>query len=130
MQYIGKLDIKKLGKYKNKIITEEVVLTEERVKHIQQHHPGDYENYGIYIPEIIKNPDYIVDDSKNLDTVLYMKTIRQNGKNVQIVVRLNTNEREKNKHNSILTLWKIKERTYRQILRNKEIIWKKLDNSE
>lgn len=130
MQYIGKLDIEKLGKYKEKIITDEVILTEERIKHIQEHHPGDYERYSIYISEIIDNPDYIVDDSKNLDTILYIKTIKENEKNIQIVVRLNTNEKEKNKQNSILTLWKMKDKTYRQLLRNKEIIWQNLDNDE
>ena len=130
MQYIGKLDIEKLGKYKEKIITVEIILTEERIKHIQEHHPGDYERYSIYISEIIDNPDYIVDDSKNLDTILYIKTIKENEKNIQIVFRLNTNEKEKNKQNSILTLWKMKDKTYRQLLRNKEIIWQNLDNAE
>lgn len=130
MQYIGKLDIEKLGKYKEKIITDEIILTEERIKHIQEHHPGDYERYSIYISEIIDNPDYIVDDSKNLDTILYIKTIKEKEKNIQIVVRLNTNEKEKNKQNSILTLWKMKDKTYRQLIRNKEIIWQNLDNDE
>jgi len=39
MQYICKLDIEKLGEYKDKIITDEVVLTDERVKHIKERHP-------------------------------------------------------------------------------------------
>ena len=39
MQYIGIIDKEKLGKYKNKIITNEVVLTEERLKHIKERHP-------------------------------------------------------------------------------------------
>lgn len=130
MQYIGKLDVEKLGKYKEKVVTDDVILTEERIKHIQEHHPGDYEKYGIYIPEIVNNPDYIIDDNKNLDTVLYMKTIKENEKNIQTVVRLNTNEKEKDKQNSILTFWKIKDKTYKQLLRNKEILWKKLDNNE
>lgn len=130
MQYIGKLDIEKLGKYRKRVITDEVILTEERIKHIQEHHPGDYEKYGIYITEIIDNPDYIIDDSKNIDTVLYMKTIKENEKNIQIVIRLSTNKREKNKKNSILTLWKVKDKTYRQLLRNKEILWERLDNNE
>ena len=73
------------------------------------------------------NYNYVIDDSKNLDTVLYMKTIKENEKDIQIVVRLNTN---KNKKNSILTLWKIKDKTYKQLIRNKEILWKKIDNNE
>lgn len=39
LQYIGKLDIKKLGKYKEKVDTDEVVLTEERIRHIRERHP-------------------------------------------------------------------------------------------
>jgi len=39
VQYIGKLDKEKLGKYKNKIITDEVILTDERIKHIKERHP-------------------------------------------------------------------------------------------
>lgn len=30
LQYIGRLDKEKLGKYKDKIVTEDVILTDER----------------------------------------------------------------------------------------------------
>ena len=59
MQYIGNLDKEKLGNYKNKIITEKVIMTNERIEHIQKRHPGDYEKYINYVPDIIKDPDYI-----------------------------------------------------------------------
>lgn len=130
MRCVGKLDKEKLGKYKENIITDDVILTDERIKHIQEHHPGDYEKYGIYATNVIKNPDYIIKDTKNLDTVLYMKTIEDNKVNIQIVVRLNTNLKETNKQNSILTLWKMRTKTYKQVIRNKEIIYEKLDNNE
>lgn len=58
-----------------------------------------------------------------------MKALKEE-KNIQIVVRLSTNKHEPEKKNSILTLWKIKERTYRQFIRNKENIFKKLDSNE
>ncbi len=116
-----------LGKYKEKIVTENVILTYERLKHIQEHHPGDYEKYGSYIEEILSSPDYIIEDNKNIDTVLFLKTIKENEKNIQIVLKLNTNVNEKDKQNSILTFWKIKDKTYRQLIRNKEIIYSRLD---
>ena len=90
MQHIAKIDKEKLGKYRDKIITEDVILIEERIKHIKEHHPGDYEKYGIYITKIIEEPDYILEDNKNIDTVLYLKNIKSNNKNFQIVVKLNT----------------------------------------
>lgn len=130
MQYIGKINVEKLGKYGKKVVTEEVVLTNERIKHIKEHHPGDYEKYSKYISKIIENPDYIIKDNKNIDTILYMKKIKEIDKNIQIVVRMNSNKKEKYKKNSILTLWKIKEKTYRQLIRNKEILWSKLDKDE
>lgn len=130
LQYIGKLDKEKLGKYRDRIVTDKVILTDERIEHIKEHHPGDYEKYGKYIPEIVEKPECVINDSKNLDTVLFLKTIKENGKNIQVVVKLNTNEIQKDKQNSVLTLWKIKDKTYRQMLRNKEILWKKLDKNE
>lgn len=130
MQYVGKLDKNKLGLYKENIITTDVILTEERIKHIKEHHPGDYEKYGIYMKEVIEKPDYILEDNKNIDTVIYLKNIKDNKKNIQIVIRLNTNKSEINKKNSILTLWKIKNSTYNQLIRNRKVIWKKLDKDE
>ena len=39
MQYIGKIDKEKLGKYKDKIVTNSVILTNERLNHILEHNP-------------------------------------------------------------------------------------------
>lgn len=130
MQYIGKLDKNKLGKYKNKIITEEVIMTDERIEHTKRRHPGDYETYLRYLPDIIKNPDYIVEDKENIDTILVLKTILKGEKNVQIVIKLQTNQQEKYKSNSILTFWHIRDRNYRSTLKNNKIIYSKLDKTE
>ena len=59
-----------------------------------------------------------------------MKRISENQKNIQIVVRLNTNEREKERKNSILTLWKIKDKVYKQFIRNRKIIWSNIDKND
>lgn len=123
LRYIGKIDKNKLGEYKDKIITEEVILTNERLEHIKNHHPGDYEAYGKYIKNILEEPDYVLEDTKNIDTVLYMKNIIEENKNVQVVVKLSTNINNTANKNSILTLWKIKDKTYRQFVRNKKKLY-------
>lgn len=94
MQFIGKLNKEKLGIYKNLIVTEDVIITEERIKHIKEHHPGDYETYNKYLSIIIKNPDYIINDNKNINTILLLKSIYNNKGNIQIVLKLNTNIQE------------------------------------
>lgn len=130
MQYIGKIDKEKLGEYKNKIITEKVILTNERIEHIKERHPGDYEKYIKFIPKIIESPDYILDDKCNKDTILILKKIKESGKNIQIVIKLQTNLKEKYKSNSILTFWHIRDRNYRSTIKNNKIIYNKLDKNE
>ena len=111
-------------------MTDDVIITEERIAHIKEHHPGDYEKYGKDIKDIIEDPDHILEDNKNRDTILYMKTIERHGKNIQIVVKLNTNKKDKSKKNSILTLWKMKDSTYRQYIRNRKNLWSDVDKDE
>ena len=43
MQYITKLDKKKLGEYEKRVITEDVILTDERLyEHILLFHEDEY----------------------------------------------------------------------------------------
>ena len=53
-----------------------------------------------------------------------MKNILEENKNIQLVVKLNTNYKKPNNKNSILTLWKVRNKTFIQMIRNKEIIYK------
>lgn len=54
MQYITKLDRKKLGEYENKLITEDVILTDERLyEHILLFHEDEYKQLKPYIKKII-----------------------------------------------------------------------------
>ena len=39
MHYIGKIDRNKIGEYGKKITSEDVIITDERIEHIVEHHP-------------------------------------------------------------------------------------------
>ena len=65
-----------------------------------------------------------MEDSKNIDTVIMLKRIQEETKNVQIVVKLSTGKDNRRNKNSILTLWKIRNSTYEQLIRNKKILYK------
>lgn len=130
MQNIGKLDKSKLGKYKYKIITDKVIITNERIKHIIKRHYNDYERYIKYIPDIVEDPDFILEDKDNEDTLLILKTIKENNKNIQVVIKLQTSLNEVNKYNSILTFWHIRDRNYKSTIQNNHVIYKKLDKNE
>lgn len=91
---------------------------------------GDYEKYKDYVPDIISNPDYILEDKDKKDTLLMLKEILSEGKKVQVVVRLQTNQEEKDKSNSILTFWRIRDRNYNSAIETNKIIYEKLDKNE
>ena len=132
MQYITNLDRKKLGVYENKLITEEVILTDERLyEHILLYHEEEYKQLRPYIKSIIENPDYIVEDNRHEDTMIYLKEIDDIGKNGRVVIKLALGQDEEHNKNSIITLMKLNKRTWNQTIKNRgKIIWKKLDKSE
>lgn len=132
LQYITNLDRKKLGVYASKLITEEVILTGERLyEHILLFHEEEYKQLRPYIKNIIKDPDYIVEDNRHEDTMIYLKEIDAIGKNGRVVIKLALGKEEEHNKNSIITLMKLNERTWKQTIRNRgKIIWKKLDKNE
>ena len=130
MRYIGKLDIDKLGIYRNKLITAEVIMTNERLyQHILIHHKSEYEQLEKYIKDIIENPDYIIEDNRHSDTMIYLKQI-SNLKG-RIIIKLALGQDEEHNKNSIITIMKLNSRTWKQTIRNRgKIIWQKLDKTE
>lgn len=117
---LGKLNKEHLYKYFS-VNTDKLIITKERIKHINERHKKDFDIYGKYISKIIENPDYILEDIENENTVLYLKEI--NSLNLQIVIKLQLDNKE-NKYNSIITFWNMRRRSYNQIIRKNKIIYK------
>lgn len=53
MQSIGKIDVEKYKVVSDRIRTDEVVITDERIQHIRDRHPQDFERYSVYIKDIV-----------------------------------------------------------------------------
>ena len=125
MKCITKLDNKKLRKYSGRLITENVILTDERLhEHILLFHKDEYRILKPHIKDIVENPDYIIEDNRHEDTLIYLKKIN-NGINGRVVVKLATEKDREHSKNSIITLMKLNERTWKQTIKNRgKIIWK------
>ena len=125
---VGNISKEKLGKYKERLITEEVILTYERMNtHIHVYHKNEYEQVKDYINKIIEEPDYILEDNSHVDTLIFLKHIKEINKKVRIVIKLATDSKEKiyNK-NSIITIMRQRDKSWKQTLKNKgEIIFDK-----
>lgn len=129
VHYVGKIDKHKFELISEDITTEEVVLTDKQVEHIKERHPSDYERYFKYFKKIIENPDYIIKDGKP-NTGALLKEFIEDNERFQMILRLHTSTDIPGYKNSIITFFKISQKKYRQYLRNKEIVWKKVDKRE
>ena len=119
---VGKIDKKIYKCITDDIVTDEVIITDERIAHIMERHPNDYEAVVGYMAEAVQKPDYILKDER-INTGLIIKSMQQD--NIQIVLRVHTSKDESGYKNSIISCWKISERRLQNYLRNKEILYKK-----
>lgn len=107
------------------ITTDEVVITDTQIKHVQERHPDDYARYIDLITQAIVEPDYLLKDREN--TALILKRIETENDRVQIVLRLHTSIDPKGYKNSVISFWHISERKWNQYLRNKIVLYKRTD---
>lgn len=118
---IGKIDINKYSKLcEKKITTDEVIITNKQIEHINEERKGTYKKYENRLKEIITNPDYIIEDTKHEETGL---VIKKYSKNIIVVLKLNTSNDERK--NSIITIWEIKKKRLERYLLTHKIIYKK-----
>lgn len=91
-----------------KLKTKETVITDERLKHIKERHPEDYELFKKYGSEAIKNPDIIISDFKNENTVFMVK--RLGDTNINVVTKLILKTDDSKFKNSVLTFYRIRDK--------------------
>ena len=124
MQFVGKIDIEKYKCVVSDIKTDEVILTEERIDHIKQRHPDDYERFCTYIPLIVADPDYIIEANKP-NTAVILKEVEDAGEKFKLVLRLKVEEDPNEYKNSVMSFWLIGDTTWRKTIKNKKILYKK-----
>lgn len=123
LNYIGRIDKEIYSCISDDIITEDVIITNERIKHIMDRHPGDYEFIKDYLADAITNPDYILKD-KNMNSGLILKSVNEGKDRFQIVLRVQTSCDDSNYKNSIISGWKISKERFGTYVKNKKILYK------
>lgn len=124
MVIVGKIDLDIYKCVCGDITTDEVVLTEERIAHIKERHPSDYEKYTAYLSEIVREPDYILEANKP-NTAFVLKHIEREGEQFELILRLQTAADIQGHQNSIITFLRVDQKRYRRYLRTKKILYKR-----
>ena len=130
-KFIADLDVSKIKKYFPKIRTSEVVLTNDRIEHINKGRGINFlEKYEKYFSEVIEKPEYIF-RGNTPNTMLICKTVDDNGKAVNLVIRLAIEGDDPKYKNSIITAMpeskKRYERTIRSNDKNNNILYSSVD---
>lgn len=120
---VGKIDIEKFRVVSDKIRTDEVIITDERIAHIMERHPGDYEQYSSRIKEMVEHPQYILED-KVPDTAVIMNEFTGKDENFRLILKLAVMGDEASKVNSVITFIRISEKSFKKYIRNKKILYK------
>lgn len=122
---VGHIDIEKYKRIADNITTDEVIITEERVQHIEEHREvGFLEKYEQYFPLVLSDPDYIFPDDR-VNTAIVCKVIGEGEGSVNLILRLVVAGDDPAYKNSILTAIRENERRFTQRLRNHTPVYKK-----
>ena len=123
MRFIGKIDIKIYSCITKDIVTDEVIITDERVDHIKERHPNDYERYYSYLESIVVAPDYIIESKKQNTALILKEIVESDERRFKTVLRLTTSVDNPNFKNSIITFMKIDDKEWKRLVKNKHILY-------
>lgn len=122
---IGEIDTYIYECVTNDIVTKEVIITDERIQHIIERHPDDYEDYYTYLKDIVEKPDYIIESNKPNTALILKEIILSEEKRFKTVLRLKTSADTPAYKNSVITFMKINDKEWSRLIRNKRILYKR-----
>ena len=123
VHFVGKIDREIYKCVTEDIRTDEVIITDERIQHIKERHPNDYERYFNYIPSVISNPDYIIETEKHSTAVL-LKEVKSANEKFKLILRIAVKNDPIEYKNSVNSFWHIGDTTWKKTLKNKKILYK------
>lgn len=123
LRHVGKIDKSIYKCITEDITTDEVIITNERIGHVMERHPNDYERYCGYLKDIVENPRYII-ETKKPNTAFILSEFAGGREKFKTILRIITSKDNPNFKNSIITFMKINDKEWRRLLRNKVILYK------
>ena len=109
---VGCIDAEIYSCITERITTSEVIITRERIAHIAERHPGDYERLIGDVSEALSEPDYILEANRN-------------GEKIKLVLRVRVDSDPLEYKNSVLSFWHVGDTTWKKNLRNKKILYRR-----
>lgn len=121
--FLGNLNLSILEKEFGNLQTSEIIITNERLAHIKERYLIDYELFETYGEQCVQNPDYIIKDCKNRNTVFMIKKLPNTNLNVVSKLALDTDK--SGLKNSVMTFYRIRERNLKKLITKNAILYRK-----
>ena len=126
MDIIANIDLEIFKCISSDITTSEVIMTDERIAHVKERHPDDYEVFFGYIRESLEEPDYIIEANKPKSGVVVKEIQDENGQYIKTLLRVHTSDDEDAEYkNSVITFHKLREKEWNRLINNKKILYKR-----
>lgn len=125
MHTIGKIDREIYKCVTEDIVTDEIIITDERIGHIKTQHPNDFERYCEYLTQAVINPDYIIGANKPGTALVLKEFADSDSKQFKTIVRLKTSTDNPEFKNSVITFMKINKKEWNRLIRNKQVLYKR-----
>lgn len=117
---VGKLNKNLFDKINKELITEDVIFTFERVNHVEAKRLQLYDEVRDILPEALYDPDRIYKDWNNRNNTFVLIKCLDESSNLNIVLKIAIENDEKHPKNSIITMIKIGQKTFKKIDNNKK----------
>lgn len=124
VHFVGRLNREIFKVITGDIVTDEVIITEERIAHIRKNYPNIFDDIRPFFNLALSEPDYILEDEENEKTGLILKEISEHNLKFKVVLRIHTSSDPEGFKNSIISAWKISDSRWINYINNKKILYK------
>ena len=116
MEYklLGKIGaVNEIRKEFGTLHTSDIIIMDERDKHIRDRHPNDYEFFEKHGKAAVNDPDLVLKDGKNDETVFMVKKLPDT--NLNVVVKVAVDNIHPDYKNSILTFYRLRDKNLEKL---------------
>lgn len=103
--------------------TAEIIVTDERLAHIQARHPQDYCLFQAYGACTVLSPDLILQDTKHAGTIFAVRRLPET--NLNVVVRLALGTDVPGHKNSVMTFYRIRDKNLHKLMEKYPLLYKR-----
>lgn len=126
MRVLCKVATEVLEREFGKLNTNEVIVTDERERHIRLRHPDDYALYKAYAARTVEEPDYIICDDRRRHTVFMISRLENT--NLNVVVRLAVaGDDASHIKNSVMTFFRLREKNLKKLMRTNRVLYNRAE---